>query len=276
MRDLYGKLIDGMQGVRGAVRSGGDEGGLDMAGLPLAEVPLAVYSGPLQTDANGNAQVTFTLPAFNGTMRLAAQVWSASKLGHGEKDVIVRDTVVAQATPPKFLMLGDTSTMHLSIENVEAPAGTYKLTAKADGGMEVTGPAERELTLGLNKRIDQTIGLKGASVGDGHVFLRAHREWRLHRAELCDPGRTAGAQCAPPDQRGFGLVHRLAQGWRRTDPRLGAGDRESVGDGKPHRFVRRARLASRGSTAIRSAAPSRPRAEPCRCSITTRWLRARI
>jgi uncharacterized protein YfaS (alpha-2-macroglobulin family) len=169
MRDLYGKLIDGMQGVRGAVRSGGDEGGLEMAGRPLAEVPLAVYSGPLQIDANGNAQVTFTLPAFNGTMRLAAQVWSGSKLGHGEKDVIVRDTVVAQATPPKFLMLGDSSTLHLSIENVEAAAGVYKLTAKADGGIEVVGQAERELTLDLNKRISQTIGLKGASVGDGHV-----------------------------------------------------------------------------------------------------------
>ena len=169
MRDLYGKLIDGMQGVRGVVRSGGDEGGLNMAGRLLAEVPLAVYSGPLQTDANGNAQVTFTLPAFNGTMRLAAQVWSASKLGHGEKDVIVRDTVVAQATTPKFLMLGDTSTLHLSIENVEAQPGAYKLTAKADGGMEVTGRVERELTLALNKRIDQTIGLKGASVGEGHV-----------------------------------------------------------------------------------------------------------
>ena len=169
MRDLYGKLIDGMQGVRGAVRSGGDEGGLEMAGRPLAEVPLAVYSGPLQTDASGHAQVTFTLPAFNGTMRLAAQVWSPSKLGHGEKDVIVRDTVVAQATPPKFLMLGDSSNLHLSIENVEAPAGTYKLSAKADGGIEVTGPAERELTLDLNKRISQTIAIKGASVGDGHV-----------------------------------------------------------------------------------------------------------
>ena len=32
MRDLYGKLIDGMQGVRGAVRSGGDEGGLEHGG----------------------------------------------------------------------------------------------------------------------------------------------------------------------------------------------------------------------------------------------------
>jgi uncharacterized protein YfaS (alpha-2-macroglobulin family) len=169
MRDLYGKLIDGMQGIRGAVRSGGDEGGLEMAGRPLAEVPLAVYSGPLQTDSNGKAQVTFELPAFNGTMRLAAQVWSASKLGHGEKDVIVRDTVVAQATPPKFLMLGDTSVMHLSIEDVEAPAGTYKLSAKADGGLEVTGTADRTLTLEVNKRVSEIIGLRGASVGEGHV-----------------------------------------------------------------------------------------------------------
>ena len=169
MRDLYGKLIDGMQGVRGQVRSGGDEGGLEMAGLPLAEVPLAVYSGPLQTNANGKAQVTFTLPAFNGTMRLAAQVWTPSKLGHGEKDVIVRDTVVAQATPPKFLMLGDSSNLHLSIENVEAPAGSYTLTAKADGGIEVAGEGQRTLTLDLNKRVSQIIAIKGASVGDGHV-----------------------------------------------------------------------------------------------------------
>jgi uncharacterized protein YfaS (alpha-2-macroglobulin family) len=169
MRDLYGKLIDGMQGVRGVIRSGGDEGGLEMAGRPLVEVPLAVYSGPLQTDANGKAQVTFTLPAFNGTMRLAAQVWTASKLGHGEKDVIVRDTVVAQATPPKFLMLGDSSQLHLSIENVEAPAGTYTLSAKGDGGIEIMGDSQRTLALDPAKRVSQTIAIRGAAVGEGHV-----------------------------------------------------------------------------------------------------------
>jgi alpha-2-macroglobulin len=169
MRDLYGKLIDGMQGVRGVVRSGGDEGGLQMSGRPLAETPLAVYSGPLHVDASGKAHVTFALPPFNGTMRLAAQAWTASKLGQGEKDVIVRDTVVAQATPPKFLMLGDSSNLHLSIENVEAPAGTYKLTVKADGGIEVIGSADRTLTLDLNKRVSETIPIKGSSVGDGHI-----------------------------------------------------------------------------------------------------------
>jgi alpha-2-macroglobulin len=169
MRDLYGKLIDGMQGVRGAVRSGGDEGGLDMSGRPLAEAPLAVYSGPVQVGADGKAQVTFTLPPFNGTMRLAAQAWTASKVGTGEKDVIVRDTVVAQATPPKFLMLGDSSNLHLSIENVESPPGDYQLSVKADGGIEIAGAAERTLRLELEKRVSEVVPLKAASVGDGHV-----------------------------------------------------------------------------------------------------------
>lgn len=169
MRDLYGKLIDGMQGVRGAIRSGGDEGGLEMNGRPLAETPLAVYSGPFEVDASGNARVTFTLPPFNGTMRLSAQAWTKTKLGSGEKDVIVRDTVVAQATPPKFLMLGDKSELHLSIENVEAPAGVYQLSVKGEGGIEVTGEPTREVTLDLEKRVSETIPLKAERVGDGHV-----------------------------------------------------------------------------------------------------------
>jgi hypothetical protein len=169
MRDLYGKLIDGMQGIRGQVRSGGDEGGLEMSGRPLAEAPLAVYSGPLQVGPDGKAQVTFTLPPFNGTMRLAAQAWSGAKIGTGEKDVIVRDTVVAQATPPKFLMLGDSSNLHLSIENVEAPAGDYQLSVKAGGGIEIAGASERTLRLELEKRISEIIPIKGASAGDAHV-----------------------------------------------------------------------------------------------------------
>ena len=174
-------------------------------------MPLAVYSGPLQTDASGKVQVTFELPAFNGTMRLAAQVWSASKLGHGEKDVIVRDTVVAQATPPKFLMLGDTSQMHLSIENVEAPAGSYKLNAKADGGIEIAGRAEYELTLEANKRISQIFPIRGASVGNAHVSFTLTGPGNVnYRAQLCDPGRAAGAECEPPDEPGPRRIHRLA------------------------------------------------------------------
>jgi alpha-2-macroglobulin len=42
MRDLYGYLIDGMQGTRGAIRSGGDAG-VDTSVSPPREAPLARY-----------------------------------------------------------------------------------------------------------------------------------------------------------------------------------------------------------------------------------------
>src|SRR5262249_21082680 len=44
IRDLYGQLIDGMQGVKGQIRSGGDSAA-ELSGSPPAQAPLALYSG---------------------------------------------------------------------------------------------------------------------------------------------------------------------------------------------------------------------------------------
>ncbi len=44
IRDLYGNLIDGMQGTRGQIRTGGDEGA-HLQGSPPTGPPLALYSG---------------------------------------------------------------------------------------------------------------------------------------------------------------------------------------------------------------------------------------
>ena len=45
IRDLYGQLIDGMQGARGQIRSGGDASAAELQGSPPAQAPLALYSG---------------------------------------------------------------------------------------------------------------------------------------------------------------------------------------------------------------------------------------
>src|SRR5204862_4375427 len=45
VRDLYGQLIDGMQGSRGQIKSGGDAAAAELQGSPPAQKPLALYSG---------------------------------------------------------------------------------------------------------------------------------------------------------------------------------------------------------------------------------------
>jgi uncharacterized protein YfaS (alpha-2-macroglobulin family) len=67
IRDLYGYLIDGMQGTRGAIRSGGDAEA-SVEGAPPVQEPLARYSGVVAVGSDGQADVTFDIPAFNGTV----------------------------------------------------------------------------------------------------------------------------------------------------------------------------------------------------------------
>ncbi|MCA3573823.1 MAG: alpha-2-macroglobulin family protein, partial [Aestuariivirga sp.] len=74
LRDIYGLLIDGMQGERGKLRSGGD-GGAGFNAPPPTQKPLAFYSGIVKVAEDGTASVDFEIPAFNGTIRVMAVAW---------------------------------------------------------------------------------------------------------------------------------------------------------------------------------------------------------
>ena len=79
VRDLYGQLIDGMQGTRGQIRTGGDAGA-ELNGSPPSQAPLALFSGIVEV-RSGQAEVAFEIPAFAGTVRVMAVAWSKDKVG---------------------------------------------------------------------------------------------------------------------------------------------------------------------------------------------------
>ena len=59
-----------------------------------------------------------------------AVAWSKDKVGRASGDVTIRDPVALTATLPRFLLNGDRGTMHLDLDNVEGPAGDYRLEAQ--------------------------------------------------------------------------------------------------------------------------------------------------
>ena len=126
VRDLYGQLIDGMQGTKGQIRTGGDSGEGELQGSPPTQPPLAFYSGIVTVGPDGTAEVNFDIPAFSGTVRVMAVAWSKDKTGHASGDVVVRDPVVVTATLPRFLLMGDKSTLRLDLDNVEGATGDYQ------------------------------------------------------------------------------------------------------------------------------------------------------
>src|SRR5205814_7255316 len=131
-----GQLIDGMQGTRGAIKTGGD-GGAELQGSPPTQKPLALFSGVVTVGANGTAEVVFDIPDFAGTARVMAVAWSKDKVGRANGDVTIRDPVVATATLPRFLLTGDRGTMNLDLDNVEGQAGAYSVTTTAEGAVTV-------------------------------------------------------------------------------------------------------------------------------------------
>ena len=112
-----------MQGTRGAIRTGGDDGGGALEGSPPAQKPLALYSGIVEVKPDGTAEVVFDIPAFAGTARVMGVAWSKDRVGKAVGDVIIRDPVVVTATLPRFLNTGDKSTLHARPRQCRRPGG---------------------------------------------------------------------------------------------------------------------------------------------------------
>jgi uncharacterized protein YfaS (alpha-2-macroglobulin family) len=170
MRDLYGQLIDGMQGTRGTIRTGGDDGGA-LEGSPPAQKPLALYSGIVQVKPDGTAEVSFDIPAFAGTARVMGVAWSRDRVGKTVGDVIIRDPVVVTATLPRFLNTGDKSTMHVDIDNVEGQAGDYAVTLNAKGPTGATAQVADKVTLGAKQRRPVSFPLEVSTAGTATITL---------------------------------------------------------------------------------------------------------
>ncbi len=134
IRDIYGRLIDGLNGAAGTVRSGGDAGAqARLQAPPPTEQLVAFFTGPVTVGPDGIATTSFDLPAFNGTVKLMAVAWSASGLGQASADVLVRDPVVVTASLPRFLAPGDQSRLLLEIVHATGPSGEMPLSITATG-----------------------------------------------------------------------------------------------------------------------------------------------
>ena len=165
MRDIYGRLIDGMNGALGQVRSGGDAGAAArLQSPPPTEDLLAYFTGPVTVDADGRATVTFDLPAFNGTVRLMAVAWSPTGVGQATTDVLVRDPVVVSASLPRFLSPGDTSRLLLEIVHATGPAGRMGLDVTADG--VTLGAVPSGVTLDPLGKMALTVPVTAGDAGD--------------------------------------------------------------------------------------------------------------
>ncbi|PKP85135.1 MAG: PAN domain-containing protein [Alphaproteobacteria bacterium HGW-Alphaproteobacteria-2] len=171
LRDVYGRLIDGLSGQMGRLRSGGDALPALSATPPPDEAEIvSFFSGPLTADAAGRVTARFDLPGFNGTLRLMAVVWSDSGVGAAMQDVTVRDPVVITSAVPRFLAPGDESRLRLELTHVAGTAGEMALALTASNGLGL-GVAPGVVTLAEGGRATLEVPVLARAEGPGRVAV---------------------------------------------------------------------------------------------------------
>ena len=160
-RDDYGRLLDPNLGAPAAVNFGGDElGGEGLTTTPIKTV--ALWSGVVETGADGRAVVRLPAADFNGELRVMAVAWTEQAVGSNAQAVTVRQPVVADLNLPRFLSPGDRAFATLELHNLEGRVGGYVARLFAQGG--VLAPFQKLFQLAHGQRIAAHAPISAPSV----------------------------------------------------------------------------------------------------------------
>lgn len=147
--DTFSLLLPDVAPEGAAARGGGDamEGlaqSLRTEGIRRSE-PVAFWSGPVATDAEGKATVTFTLPEFQGAVRVMAVAVRGEQFGSGERRVRVRSPLVLLPTFPRVLSFEETLRLPVAVRNDTGRAGSFRVALAVEGPARVEGGAAQQV-----------------------------------------------------------------------------------------------------------------------------------
>ncbi|MCK4494646.1 MAG: alpha-2-macroglobulin family protein [Methylococcales bacterium] len=119
-RDIYNKIIELVQGDVTKARFGGDADDDKHAGgaRPDSKIKIvSLFSGVVETNAQGMAKIDLKIPDFNGRLRLMAVAFNDHQFGAADATVTVSAPVIAEVSLPRFLAAGDQAELTLDLRN---------------------------------------------------------------------------------------------------------------------------------------------------------------
>ena len=151
LTDIYGKLIERMDGTLGKIKWGGDAAKRDTKSMPKKVKLIDIFSGPVQLNAKGEADIPVDIPDFNGTLRLMVVASTADAYGSTEREVVVSAPIVAEIALPRFIGPGDTSTVAVDVTNMMQGEQAINIKLSTDRLLKVT-EGERNVKLAPKQR----------------------------------------------------------------------------------------------------------------------------
>ncbi|MCI1028160.1 alpha-2-macroglobulin family protein [Pantoea dispersa] len=172
--DVFGQLIEG-GGKLAALRFGGDGDDADALSRggkkPVTEAQIVAQQlQPVTLDASGEGTLELPVPAFNGELRLMAQVWSEDSFGAADRKMVVAAPLVSELATPRFLASGDQSTLALDLTNLTDQPQTLNVAVNTSGLIALNGQIPARVQLAKGARTTLAIPVKAQDgFGEGDV-----------------------------------------------------------------------------------------------------------
>lgn len=189
LTDIYGKLIERLDGTPGKLKWGGDAGKRDTRSMPKKVKLVDLFSGPVYLNDKGEADIALTIPDFNGTLRLMAVASTEDAYGHADREMTVSAPIVAEIAMPRFIGPGDSAALALDVTNMMAgeqdisiKLGTDRLLKLADGERSVKLKPRQRSILRFNVEATEPYGLARVTLDvktGGARPVAIHREFAL-------------------------------------------------------------------------------------------------
>ena len=158
-------------GEKGENRGGGGSADAKLGGADLrTHFSFTPYfNAAVKTDKKGRAEVKFKLPDNLTKFRVMAVAMTADEFGSAETSLQVSKPVMVTSNLPRFARKGDKFSCGAVVYNYEDKKGEMTVSAKAEGAVRLTGPAEQLVNVPLGKAREVSWACEAVQDGEARV-----------------------------------------------------------------------------------------------------------
>lgn len=173
IRDLYQYLVQYKNGEILSTNFGGDAGTLNDDTLQKGIFdPMVKVSQILKTDAQGKAKTSFEIGQFNGQLQLMVIGADQKRMGATSTKTMVVSELNVSKVMPRFMHLGDTATMGLSLHNLSLEDPQMVVEWSVPEGLNIVGNSSQTI-VDLPKNQKQQALVKVNALKTGQHLLNA-------------------------------------------------------------------------------------------------------
>jgi uncharacterized protein YfaS (alpha-2-macroglobulin family) len=188
--DIYGQIINNLGYDMLHQRFGGDAGEEDLSrggDKPKSDVQIvSFFSDPVPLN-QGQADVTFKLPNFNGKLKWMVVVYGDRSYGSTSSETTVADKIVTKISMPRFLAMADQSQVTFDLHNLSGADQKLKIEVAVEGEVLASGLTQTIELADKEKRVLTVPVVGGDKEGQGEISLtvtngediKVERKWRL-------------------------------------------------------------------------------------------------